>query len=280
MRLPGSRRRRTGSLQRVPVLVTGAETGPGRAAVTALLRRGGEVRAWLDAEVVTSDDVRAFAAMGCKPASGEILDEGRLEAALEQVHTVVHLWGGPLVEPDVEVDAAAAVLSGALSAGCRRMVWASHLGVETPSEDPYLDACVAVEELLDDATLESVVLRRGLCYGRDDALTRSLAASAGTVPADPVHAPLWLGDLGAAVAEADALRTASGREDLHVVVSLAGPDLLPLGAIAGGLGFPPGGTPRLPAGVLALYAHPVEVPPDALGRAGTTFAEGVRLLRG
>lgn len=247
--------------------------------VAALLRRGGEVRAWLDAEVVTDDDIAAFAAMGCKPANGEITDEGRLEAALEQVHTVVHLWGGPLVEPSSELDAAAAVVSAAVSAGCRRVVWASHLGAEAPSGDAYLEACGEIEELLADAALESIVLRRGLCYGRTDAFTRRLAASAGSVLPEPLHAPLWLGDLAEAIAEADALRSTSGPADLHVVVPLSGPDLLPLGAIAGGLRFPPGGTPPLPDATLALYARSLEPPPDALGREGTPFAEGVRRLR-
>ena len=74
----------------MPVLVTGATGCVGRALIPMLVDAGGQVR------VYVRRDVPEYRELGVKVAIGEADHEGRLESALEQVHTLVHLIGGPL----------------------------------------------------------------------------------------------------------------------------------------------------------------------------------------
>jgi uncharacterized protein YbjT (DUF2867 family) len=262
----------------MPVLVTGAETGLGRSAVRALRRAGGELRVFLDATVAGEDEAADFRTLGCKVAFGEIDDEGRLELALTRVHTVVHCWGGPLTPPDEELDGIAGVLSAALGAGCRRFVWASHLGAGEPGGVGYLEACAQAEALLADATLETVVLRRALTYGADDELTRRIAGGgAAQVRPDARHAPLALPDLATAIAGADRLDRTATRDDLSLVLELAGPQTLPFADIAAALRHrgADGGAEPLPAHTVALYSRDLVAGPDTLGREGMPLTRGI-----
>lgn len=253
----------------MPVLVTGAETGLGRATVRALARAGGEVRAYLDAEVAGDDDAALLRSLGCKTALGTIDDEGRLELALEQVHTVVHCWGGPLTDPGEELDGVASTLSAALGAGCRRFVWASHLGADAPGDVAYLRACADAEALLADATIESVVFRRALTYGADDELTRRIAGGgASAVRPGARHAPLAVVDLAAAIAQADLLQRGRERSDLSLVLELTGPQTLTFAEIVAAL-TPGDPAAPLPATTVAVYDRDLLPGPDTLGRQGT-----------
>src|SRR5687768_9153463 len=109
-----------------------------------MLRGGGEVRVFVD-EAAPSAVVDAFRAACCKVARGTLDDEGHLETAAEQVHTVVHLGGGPMTPPDAVLDDAATVLSAAIGAGCRRLIWASHVGADAPRGNAYLEVCAETE---------------------------------------------------------------------------------------------------------------------------------------
>lgn len=261
----------------MPVLVTGAEQGAGSAVVARLRSAGGEVRAYVDAET-TPDAVERLRGAGVKVARGALEDEGRLELALEQVHTVVHAAGGPLDDPDTLLDELASVVSAALGAGCRRLVWASHLGATDPQGNPYLAACAEGEALLVEAPIETVVLRRALTYGPRDALTAALAAA--DLRGTARHAPLFVGDLAGAVLAADAERGQSSAA--HVVVELAGPEVVTVdelvaalaAAHAGGPSWPP-----LPAHVVDLLRRDQLPGPDALGRTGTPLQQGLSELR-
>jgi uncharacterized protein YbjT (DUF2867 family) len=264
----------------VPVLVTGGETGLGREAVRALARAGGEVRVWLD-EYAPDEDREALRRAGFKTAVGAIDDEGRLERALERVHTVVHCWGGPLTPPDEELDGLAGVLSAALGAGCRRLVWPSHLGAGAPDGDPYLEACAEAEALLDAAGIETIVFRRALTYGPDDELTSRLAGPGGDdLPPDARHAPLLSADLAAALAQADASARTSARSDLSLVLELAGPQEVTAATLVAGLRkvLDGHGTGALPPATAALYALDRLPGPAALGKEGTTFDQGLERL--
>jgi len=259
----------------VPALVTGGETALGRVTALALARGGGEVRVFLD-DGIAGADAEAVRRAGCKVSIGEIDDEGRLELALEQVHTVVHCWGGPLTAPDDEVDGAAGVLSAALGAGCRRFVWASHLGADDAAGATYLTACLEVEALIADAPLDSIVFRRGFTYGPGDALTDRLRAGAceGVRPGAR-HSPLALADLAAAFVQADALDR--GRTEHSLVVELAGPDVVEFGALVTALGGPAGGRwsgEPLPPWTVELYSRDLVPGAGALGAGGTPLAVG------
>jgi uncharacterized protein YbjT (DUF2867 family) len=213
----------------VPVLITGAETAEGRAAARRFRSAAGEVRVFVDA----ADEAAAEAlrAAGCKVARGTLEDEGHLETAAEQVHTVVHLAGGPMTEPADVVDDAATVLSAAIGAGCRRLIWASHVGADDPRGNAYLEACADVEEMLAEAPLETIVVRRSLTYGPGDPLTEALAN--GSLPPaakESTHQPLYVDDLALVVAEADRVRGGVG--DLAIMLTLAGPTEVLLGGFA------------------------------------------------
>lgn len=262
----------------MPVLVTGAETGLGRAVVRGVRAGGGEVRAWLDAEVAGDDEAAALRAQGCKVAVGAIDDEGLMELALEQVHTVVHCWGGPLVAPAAELDGLAGVVSAATGARCKRLIWPSHLGAGEPGADPYLAACAEAEELLADAPMETVVVRRALTYGPGDALTALLAGGARGVRPEARHAPLAARDLAAVLVRADAMERGRVRPELSVVVEVAGPAVVTVGELVTALRR--AGVDRdrgaLPATAAALYSRDLLPGSATLGREGTPLPDGVR----
>jgi uncharacterized protein YbjT (DUF2867 family) len=271
----------------MPALVIGTEFAAGMAAVRALLRAGGEVRTFLDPTRVGSGTVERLRASGVKTARGTLDDEGFLEQALEQVHTVVHAAADPVEPPGEVLDGAASVLSAALGARCRRLVFISHLGVEEPRGNPWLEAIAEAEEMLLDAPIDTVFVRRALTYGPADRLTAGLVEGAAGSAPDATHAPLWLGDLAAAVAAADARDEAVGGLP-HLVVPLGGPELTSLGEliallggqITGGLGGTPARvrTTSLPDHALDLCSRDL-VPAKEHPRAGTTLRTGAALVR-
>ncbi|CAN5230026.1 hypothetical protein BH20ACT9_BH20ACT9_22450 [soil metagenome] len=245
----------------MPVLVTGAETAAGPPVARELLRAGGEVRVFLPPAAPAEDLRRA----GCKVAVGDLDDESRLELALEQAHTVVHVGRGPLDDPAATLDALAGVVSAAIGAGCRRIVWTSHLGAERPGANAYLRACAEGEALLADAPLETVVVRCALRFGAGDPLTRLLASGEAVTRPDVAaarHAPLFADDLARAVAAVDSARSEAG--DGQRVVRLQGPRTLSLGRFAVLLGAPgglrgAGARLRARTGRAGLPAHTVDV---------------------
>ena len=129
----------------MPVLVTGATGVVGRALVPRLVQAGGQVR------VYVRRDVPDYRRLGVKVAVGDADHEGRLESALEQVHTVVHLVGGPAPERGVtvawlNVDTTEVALRAAGNAGVRRFLFLSHVGASPERDQPYLAAKAAAEE--------------------------------------------------------------------------------------------------------------------------------------
>lgn len=245
--------------------------------VARLARAGGEVRAYVDRETTPESVVDGYRRWGVKVARGALDDEALLELALQDAHTVVHTGGGPPDGPAVVLDELASVVSAALGAGCRRVIWPSHLGVGG-SGDPYLDACAEGEALLADAPVETVVVRRALTYGPHDPLTALLAARLDGVDGRARHAPLYLDDLAATVQAADAERGGSGPG--HLVVELAGPEVVQLADLVEGLAdvAPPRVPVRAP-GHLAAFLSRHQLPDPAALRAGTSLAEGLARTR-
>lgn len=264
-------------MARVPILITGAETAEGRATARRMLRGGGEVRVFVD-EAAPAEVVDAFRAARCKVARGTLDDEGHLETAAEQVHTIVHLAGGPMTHPDTVLDDAATVLSAAIGAGCRRLIWASHVGAANPQGNAYLEACAETEAMLADAPLETVVVRRALTYGPGDGLTMALAA--GAIPPQAVestHQPLYVDDLAMVVAESDRLRGGVG--DLAITVTLTGPTEVLLGGFADLLTAPGrirADAPALPPAVVGLLTMDLVVNEALTGP--TDIPEGLERL--
>lgn len=221
----------------MPVLVTGAERGLGARVLAQLRASGGEVRAYLDATAVDDDAAAALRSQGCKVAIGELDDEGHLEAALAQVHTVAHCWGGPLHDLDEQLTVAGTLASALLGAGVRRLVWVRELADD--AANPYLALLGEIGELFEELPVETVTLATTLRHGTGDPLTSRLAAgwlSGSGVDALAAHAPIELDDVARAVVAADRQRGTA--RELHLRLGLRGPEQMPLHTFLRRIGAP------------------------------------------
>lgn len=265
----------------MPVLITGAESALGAAVVAQLRPTGGQLRAYLDATNATDDDAARLRVAGCKVALGELDDEGHLEAALEQVHTVAHCWTGPLHDPSEQIEVAATVGSAVLGAGVRRLIWVCDLARD--DTNPYLAALGEIDALFGDLPLETVTLLTALRHGPDDRFTDRLRAGwlSGTgVDAAAVHAPVHLIDVARAVAVAD--RQRGQRRELHLELALLGPTRITLGGLLASLGAPdldaarPADLDPPPGWIVDWLSRPAAVPDALVGPV--SVAHGVESL--
>lgn len=264
----------------MPVMVTAADQGLGAAVADHLLASGGEVRAFLDATTVDAEVAGVLRTRGCKVALGELDDEGHLEAALAQVHTVAHCAVGPLEDPAVLVLNAATLASALLGAGVRRLVWVRELAVD--GTNPYLAALDDIDRLFDELPVETVTLATAVRHGRTDRLTRRLAAGwvpAATVDLGTPHAPIHVDDVARAVVAADRQRGTVA--DLHMRLGLVGPERMQLGDVLARLRAPGAPVTAPPTGAVPPWvadwlSHPAVAPPE--GPTPMTVARGVTQL--
>lgn len=258
----------------MPVLVTAADSPLGARLVSRLLRTGGEVRAFATGGPA---DLPA----GAFVATGDLLDEGHLEAAMEQAHTVVHLGAGLVTaSPERLVEEAATVVTAALGAGVRRLIALSVAGAGPGAGDRLRRAFGRVEELLAEAPVPSVALRTSLPDLPE--VTDALAAA----PLTAEHlgvlvAPVRGQDVVELLAAFDAAR--SRAEEGHAVFAAEGPQRMTLGDFLERVGIdPPGRVGRLvgrvwrPPGELTPFLQALPGPwvsreawvPDAFAFAG------------
>lgn len=157
----------------MPVLVTGATGVVGRALIPRLVSAGGQVR------IYVRRDAPEYRSVGVKVAVGEADDEGRLESALEQVHTIVHLVGGPAPERGVDIDwlnvtTTRVALRAAENAEVRRFLFLSHIGADPMSDHPYLAAKGRAEEAIQDRERDYVIFRCAPIVGTGSVLMTAL----------------------------------------------------------------------------------------------------------
>ncbi|MFO7899996.1 MAG: hypothetical protein R6V58_13165 [Planctomycetota bacterium] len=199
----------------MPVLVTAAEHPLARRIAARLLEEGGEVR-------VTADgDVTSLRAAGAFVATATADDEGRLEAALAQVHTLVHVGGGlGTSEPERLVADAEVAARAAAGAGVRRVISLSLPGASPRAADPLRRAKGQVEEVFAALPCPSIVLRVGLV---DTPLLRDALLTAGLAPElmGTVVRPVRAADLLELIVAFD--RARSSRSEGHLVVAADGP---------------------------------------------------------
>jgi uncharacterized protein YbjT (DUF2867 family) len=204
----------------VPVLVTAAHRPLPRRLAARLLEEGGEVR------VAAWGDVSSLRAAGAFVVVGSADDEGRLEAALAEVHTVVHVGGGLLSQgTETELAEADVVARAAENAGVRRIIALSLPGADTASEDPLRRAKAAVEARFAAAAPPSVIVRVSLL---DTPSTRDALATGGFAPevlATEV-APVRVPDLLELVVAFDRARGQASHG--HLVVAADGPQRVPV----------------------------------------------------
>jgi uncharacterized protein YbjT (DUF2867 family) len=204
----------------MPVLVTAAHQPLARRLAARLLEEGGEVR------VYTSGEVASLRAAGAFVATGTRDDEGRLEAALAQVHTVVHVGGG-IATPDPEqlVRDARVLARAATGAEVRRVVMLSLPGADPDAEDPLRAAKGRVEAVLAAIPCPTITLRVGLV---DTPLLRDALITSGLEPdlLDTEVAPVRAADVAELVVAFDRARSRS--PEGHLVVAADGPQRLSL----------------------------------------------------
>lgn len=185
----------------MPVLVAPADTPLGVPLVRALRADGAEVRAY-----ATGDgDVPALRAAGAFVAVGDLDDEGHLDAAMTDAHTVIALHADPLA-PDARQldDHLRVVLTAAWKAEVSRLVVRS-VPRPDPAGDPLRRVCAGIEAALVDLAMPTVAVRTSLV---DTPALRDALVSVGTRGADqglPV-APIVLDDVVDALVALDAVR--------------------------------------------------------------------------
>lgn len=252
----------------MPVLVTQADTPLGTDLVRSLLELGGEVRAYCS----STGNIGPLRAAGAITASGTLDDEGRLEAACEQVHTVIHLGGGLLASSAERIVAdAQTVATAASNAGVRRVIALSVVGASAGADDPLRRAKAAVEALLSEAAVPSVALRVPLV------LTGELAAVLTGTPrptdldAHPVRT-LPAADLVDLLVRLDDLR--SEAQQGHAVLVAAGDAARPLREVVAELAVdvstyrPDDQSPLLASGLAGPWTDPDDVTADAYALVG------------
>lgn len=233
----------------MPVLVTAADSPLGARTVRRLLDEGGEVRAYCRG----SGPVSELRAGGAIIAIGDLDDEGRLEAAMAQVHTVIHLAGG-LLSPTAEAVSfeTDVVATAAAQAGVRRLIALSLPGADPRADEPLRRAKGMAEDALRSASVPTVVVRASLVDTprlRDALAGQRLSLELG----QRTVAPLRPDDLVELLAQLDAVR--SEAHEGHVVFAADGPTRMTLddylarvgvgGSRVGRAYRPPGSDPLL-----------------------------------
>ena len=208
------------------ILVTGAGGLVGRAAVAALLRQGVEhVRAVVRDPAQVGDLRR----LGAKVALLDAADPDGLRAAMDGVFTACSLTGGLWTRPGEDpyaavADPAQVFLAAARAAGVRRVIVCSPAAVGSPEAaeaNPHLAAKAEVERMVAGSGLEHAILRCTHVLGPGGRLVGLLGGGAPVpVPGDgrQLVAPVWVGDVAAAIAAAD------DAVELAATWALAGPD--------------------------------------------------------
>ena len=227
------------------ILVTGAGGLIGRSAVAALLRQGVEhVRAVVRDPAQVGDLRR----LGAKVALLDATDPDGLRAAMEGVFTACSLTGGLWTRPGEDpyaavVDPARVLLAAASAAGVRRVVVCSPAAAGSPAAEanPHLAAKAEVERMVAASGLEHAILRCTHVLGQGGRLVELLTGrdmrtggrpgasgdAAVPVPGDghQLVAPVWAGDVAAAIATAD------DAVELAATWAVAGPDTVTFDAL-------------------------------------------------
>lgn len=233
----------------MPVLVTGATGIVGRVLIPTLVDLGGEVRAYV------RRDVPEYRALGVHVAVGEADHEGRLESALEQVHTLVHLTGGPTPERGVTVEwlnleTTEVALRAAENAEVTRMLFLSPIGADPVSPDPYLAAKGLAEEAIIKAPMQHAIFRCAPILAPGSSLSRFLERGIPASSRDVRTNPSALADVVAALVAADT-REAEIRETWE----LGGPEVLTMGELAERTGGKARRISRQPRELISLFGR-------------------------
>lgn len=199
----------------MPVLVHAAHRPVGRALALRLVEEGGQVRA------TASSGAGALRANGVFTAVCDADDEGRLEAALTQVHTLVVLLGGlGRAEVGAVRREGLAAARAAEGAAVQRVVLVTVAGAAPDAADPLRRAHGDVAAAFADLALPTIEVRTGLL---DTPSARDLLLASGLSEQERARriAPVPAGRLIELVVAID--RARSRATEGHVVVAADGP---------------------------------------------------------
>ena len=251
----------------MPVLVTGATGVVGRGLIPRLVESGGQVR------VYARRDVPEYRSLGVHVAVGEADHEGRLESALEQVHTLVHLVGGPAPERGVTIEwlnleTTRVALRAAENAEVVRVIFLSHLGADPASPHPYLAAKGHAEEAIRAAPTQHAILRCAPILAPRSAFRSFLERGVAGAARSAQVTPLKVQDVVSAIVAAD-----KREAEIRGTWELGGREATTLGALADRVGGSPRGLSRFFFGadpkLVALYArNAVADPSEAIQQLG------------
>ncbi|HKN64289.1 MAG TPA: complex I NDUFA9 subunit family protein [Gaiellaceae bacterium] len=210
------------------VLVTGGTGFIGPHVVHTLRTREIPVRA------LVRNPARAtrLAAWGAELVGGDVTDPASLLAACAGVDAVVHLVaiikGPPQDFERVMAEGTRNVVAAAQSAGVKRFVLASALGLDERSKDavPYFAAKWEMERAVRESGLDHVIFRPSFVFGRDGGVLPTFIRLARFAPVTPVIGsghrrlqPIWVDDLAEYYARAIDEQAATNR-----TFELGGPD--------------------------------------------------------
>ena len=210
------------------VLVTGGTGFIGPHVVHTLRTREIPVRA------LVRNPARAtrLAAWGAELVGGDVTDPASLLAACAGVDAVVHLVaiikGPPEDFERVMAEGTRNVVAAAQSAGVKRFVLASALGLDERSKDavPYFAAKWEMERAVRESGLDHVIFRPSFVFGRDGGVLPTFIRLARFAPVTPVIGsghrrlqPIWVDDLAEYYARAIDEQAATNR-----TFELGGPD--------------------------------------------------------
>jgi nucleoside-diphosphate-sugar epimerase len=185
------------------VLVTGGSGVVGRSTVTALLKRGHQVRLLSRG---AADDVKGWPA-GVEPWPGDIGSAASVQGSAAGCDAVMHIVG--IVDetpPDltfdrVNIGGTRNIVDEAARAGCRRFVFVSSLGAERGTS-AYHRSKAAAEAIVRDFPAEWVIVRPGAVYGPGDEHLSLMLRMVRTLPVVPSigdgnqrFQPIWHEDL-------------------------------------------------------------------------------------
>jgi uncharacterized protein YbjT (DUF2867 family) len=209
------------------VLVTGGTGFIGPHVVHALRARDVPVRAL----VRDPGSASRLGAWGVELVRGDVTDTGSLASACAGVDAVVHmvsiLTGGRSDFERVMAQGTRNLVAAAKTAGVRRFVLASALGLDEEARDavPYFGAKWDMETAVRESGMEHVIFRPSFVFGRDGGALQVFRRLARLAPVTPIVGngkrrmqPIWVEDLAEFFARSIDPGEARG------VVELGGPD--------------------------------------------------------
>lgn len=164
-----------------------------------------------------------------------LIDTEQLNAALDGVHTIIHLVGtdtrGRHTQlEEVDIAGTRALIEAAMDARVGRIIYVSRVGADRGSAFETLRTKGEVEHLIRESGLAYTIFQVGVLFGEGDKFTEHIAMLSRTFPVfllpgdgEMTIQPLWVEDLVSCL-----LLSLENLDMLDFVIALGGPEILTL----------------------------------------------------